>query len=177
MIRIRTATKHDAEAIRDIHLYAFPDGESERIAKLAVDLLLEESTPPILSLVAEADCGIVGHVAFSPVAIDGNHDFQGYILAPLAVRPGHQKQGIGSQLVAEGMRRQSETNACVLLVYGDPEFYGRFGFRADVAEPFIPPHELMYPFGWQGFMLRERGSEINPAGIRCVSSLRDPSLW
>jgi len=177
MTPIRNANKTEVEAIRGIHLSAFPDAERERIAKLAVDLLLEDTTPPVLSLVAEADLRIVGHVAFSPVAIDGNEDFHGYILAPLAVRSDHQKQGLGSQLVEEGMRRLSETNASFLLVYGDPEYYGRFGFRTDVAEPFLPPFELEHPFGWQGLMLRERGSEIHPARIHCVSSLSDPALW
>lgn len=177
MKMIRRATGADAEAIRDIHLSAFPEEEGERIARLALDLLSESASSPTLSLVAAVDAGIIGHVAFSPFTIDGRPSIAGYLLAPLAVQPNYQKQGIGSRLIAEGMERISETDACVVLVYGDPDYYRRFGFRTDEAESYLPPHDLKYPFGWQGVLLAGRQSANRPSTIRCVPSLCDAALW
>jgi putative acetyltransferase len=83
-MQIRLATRQDADKVRDVHLSAFPEGEGEVVSELAVDLLSEETTPPTISVMADVDGVAVGHVAFSPVAIDSINDFQGYILAPLA---------------------------------------------------------------------------------------------
>ena len=176
-MQIRIATSDDADEIRGIHLSAFPESESEIISKLAVNLLSEETTPPTVSLVAEADGVAVGHVAFSPVAIHSIEDFQGYILAPLAVRPDYQKRGIGSRLVESGMRRLSELAAGILFVYGDPRYYGRFGFSVEAAGGHVPPYALRYRFGWQGIVLRDCGAQGAPTKITCVTSLSDPVLW
>jgi putative acetyltransferase len=176
-MQIRLATQQDADGVRCVHLSAFPEGESQVIAKLAVDLLSEESAPATVSLVAEVDDVAVGHVAFSPVAIDSAVDFQGYILAPLAVRPDYQKRCIGSRLVENGMQRLSDLGVGILFVYGDPKYYLRFGFSVEAAAGYVPPYALQYPFGWQGIVLRDPGARRSPARIACVTSLRDPALW
>jgi len=83
-----------------------------------------------ISLVAEQHGVVVGHVAFSPVAIaDGSSDWYG--LGPLSVHPACQRQGVGQALVREGLARLHTLGAggCVLL--GEPSFYGRFGFAND----------------------------------------------
>lgn len=177
MMKIRIAAKTDRDDIRNVYLSAFGEGERESVSKLAVDLLSEETTPVTLSLVAEAGGTVVGHVAFSPVTIENSKDFQGYILAPLAVKPAHQKRRVGSQLVEDGIQRLSEMGVGIIFVYGDPRYYGRFGFNADVAEPCIPPYHLRYPFGWQAIGLQEFSDRSSPVRIACVSSLCDPALW
>lgn len=176
-MQIRIATRQDADAVRSVHLSAFPEGENKIISKLAVDLLSEETTPPTVSLVADVDGVAVGHVAFSPVAIESTVGFQGYILAPLAVRPDYQKRCIGSRLVESGMQRLSDMRAGILFVYGDPKYYGRFGFSVEAAEGYVPPYALRHPFGWQGIVLRDSGAAGSPAKIACVASLNDPALW
>ena len=82
-MHIRIATKIDRDDIHNVHWSAFAEDERETVSKLAVNLLSEETTPQTISLVAESDGVVVGHVAFSPVAIDNNEKFQGYILALL----------------------------------------------------------------------------------------------
>lgn len=176
-MQIRIATSHDADEIRAVHLSAFPQGEGEVISKLAVDLLVEETAPSTVSLVAEVDGVTVGHVAFSPVVFDRIKEFQGYILAPLAVRPDYQKRCIGSQLVQSGIQRMSDMGVSILFVYGDPKYYGRFGFSVEAAEGYVPPYALRYPFGWQGIVLRNRDEQRSPVRISCVTSLSDPALW
>ena len=174
---IRIATSLDRDAIHGVHLSAFPDAERERVAKLAVDLLAEETTPRTLALVAEAEGAVVGHVVFSPVTIGTADNSQGYILAPLAVKPDHQNRRIGSRLIEDGMQRLIAMGVDILFVYGDPGYYSRFGFSADAAARYTPPYKLQYPFGWQGIALGECRSEASPVKLTCVPSLCDPALW
>ena len=85
-----------------------------------------------ISLVAEEDGHIVGHVAFSPVTLSaGEKDWYG--LGPVSVRPDRQKQGIGSALIREGMERLRVLGAQGCVLVGDPGYYNRFGFTADPA--------------------------------------------
>lgn len=176
-MKIREATKTDEATIRGVCLSAFPESEREQVAELAVALLSDKSAPPTLSLVAEIDDEVVGHVAFSPVTSAGDGRFLGYILSPLGVRPQNQKQGIGTQLITSGIQQLSQTDAEVVLVYGDPAYYGRFGFRTDVANCCLPPYELEYPFGWQGIALGDQNILSSTIPITCVPCLSDPALW
>jgi putative acetyltransferase len=176
-MRIRIATKLDCDNIRGIHLCAFPEGEREIVSKLAINLLSEETTPQTISLVAETEGIVVGHAAFSPVTIDNNESFQGYILAPLGVMPGYQRRLIGSKLIECGMQHLLKMGASILFVYGDPDYYSRFGFSPDAADRYIPPYQLQYPFGWQAIALNEGNIVKSALKIACVTSLCDPKLW
>jgi putative acetyltransferase len=177
MAYIRLATRCDREAVREIYLRTFPDGENQIVSTLAVNLLSEATSPDTISLVAESDGALEGHIAFSPVTIESGKNWQGYILAPLGVAPEYQRRGIGSRLVGNGMERLSSTGVNVLFVYGDPKYYGRFGFKADLASRYSPRYELQYPFGWQAIALNECNPEQENVSISCVASLSDPELW
>ena len=126
---------------------------------------------------AEIEGIVVGHVAFSPVTIDNDEDFFGHILAPLGVKPDYQKRGIGSMLIENGMEQLLRMGVNVLFVYGDPEYYRRFGFSADAARRYIAPYKLQYPFGWQAIVFNECNIAKSPVTITCVTSLCDPQLW
>ena len=176
-MRIRIATSLDRDDVRGVHLCAFPEGEREIVSKLAVNLLSEETTPQTISLVAETAGTVVGHVAFSPVTIDNNESLQGYILAPLGVKPDYQKRQIGSKLIENGVQQLLKTGVDILFVYGDPKYYSRFGFSADAAGRHPPPYQLQYPFGWQAIALND-GTIAKPSvKMTCVTSLCDPELW
>ncbi len=156
---------------------AFPASENEIVAGLAMALLSDKTTPPTISLVAEIGGVIVGHTAFSAVRADGAESFLGYILAPLAVSPDYQGRRIGSELVEYGIRELSAMGVNVLFVYGDPGYYGRFGFSADAACEYRAPYKLQYPSGWQAIVLNEYVFEETPRAIACVSALRDQKFW
>lgn len=176
-MNIRIATIHDSVDVQRVYLYAFPKGEGEIVSKLSIDLLSEQTTPQTISLVAETDGIIVGHIAFSPVSIDNHQNFQGYILAPLGIMPEYQKRRIGSKLIEYGMHQLPGMGINVVFVYGDPKYYSRFGFSADAAHQYITPYKLQYPFGWQAIILKECDIENPPVAITCVTSLCDPRLW
>lgn len=91
-----------------------------------VDLLRDQARP-IVSLVAEENAAVVGHVMFTPVSLPR---FHGLImgLAPMAVAPTRQRRGIGSELVRAGLERCKELGAVAVVVLGHPHFYPRFGF-------------------------------------------------
>jgi putative acetyltransferase len=98
--------------------------------------------------VAVVEERVVGHIAFSPVTIDGEFcDWYG--LAPVSVHPSCQSQGIGGKLIVEGLARLRDLGAkgCVLL--GEPSYYGRFGFVADeglILEGVPPEYFMVLPF-------------------------------
>ena len=171
------ATNLDRDDIYSVHWSAFDEGERDVVSKLAVNLLSEESTPQTISLVAETKGIVVGHVTFSPVTIGSDENFHGYILAPLGVKPNYQKRRIGSKLIESGMERLSKMGVNVLFVYGDPKYYGKFGFNADLASGYSPPYELQYPFGWQAIILNEGVFPESTVKLSCVDSLKDAELW
>ena len=177
MTRIRIATCLDRDDVREIHLCAFPEGEKQIVSTLAVNLLSEETNTKTISLVAEADGAVVGHIAFSPVTVNNNNSWKGYILAPLGVKPEYQKRDIGSKLIESGMERLAKMGVNVLFVYGDPNYYGKFGFNAHNAAVYSPPYELQYAFGWQAITLNEDIFAGSTVRISCVDSLSDPKLW
>jgi putative acetyltransferase len=176
-MHIRAATNLDRDNVYKIHWSAFESSERELVAELAVNLLAENAVPRVISLVAENDGVVAGHVAFSPVTSRDNENFLGYILAPLAVKPDYQKCSIGSKLIESGVQQLSTMGVQIIFVYGDPEYYSRFGFRVDVAEPYMPPHKLHYPFGWQGLSLKKYSIGKPSVKIVCVDSLNHPELW
>ncbi len=171
-MHIQPATLSDQAQIKELHLLAFGEEENELVAQLAVELLSE---PKVHALVATMDENIVGYAAFSPVRIEEHPDYRGYILGPLAVHPGFQKSGIGSALVNQGLEHLQKEYTDFVLVYGDPEYYGRFDFLVEPAESFIPPFELEHPFGWQVIVWNPAAS--SPCQVRCVEPLNDPGLW
>lgn len=175
-MNIRIATIKDRNNIENVHLLAFPEEERDIVAKLASQLLSEEATPHIISLIAESNSNVVGHIALSPVKIN-QKNCQGYILAPLGVQPEYQNQSIGSQLIKNGIKMLTDMEVNILFVYGDPKFYGRFSFSADTASKYYPPYKIQYPFGWQALTLKECSYINKPVKIQCVDSLADPKLW
>ncbi|MFL0797386.1 MAG: N-acetyltransferase [Cellvibrionaceae bacterium] len=174
MTQVRKANSSDAEAIRKVHLAAFPDSESALVSTLAVDLLSEEETLSLLGLNGEV---VVAHVAFSPVTISGSDNLQAAILAPLGILPAYQKQGLGTQLTQQGMDILKAQGVHLLFVYGDPAYYGRFGFTNNGADVFTPAFPLEYPFGWQVVSLNSSQLPSESCELSFVQPLSNPALW
>lgn len=139
-ITIRSETRLDAAGIHDVVAAAFGrPAEADLVDRLRA----RERT--VLSLVAVDAGAIVGHVLFTPVALSGHPEVRCVGLAPLAVTPSRQRQGIGAALVAarlDGCRRLARDS---VVVIGDPAYYGRFGFargsRFEIGNTFGVPDE------------------------------------
>ena len=127
---IRYETPDDIDAIHDLTWTAFKpmpysDGTEAEIVRR-----LRENGDLTISLVAEQDGEILGHVAFSPVKIDGVHN--GWFgLGPISVKPERQRQGIGKALIARGLELLNEMGASGCALIGNPDIYGRAGFSSD----------------------------------------------
>ena len=129
---IRYARPADHAAIAEVIAAAFGQAdEAELVARLRAD------GDAILELVAEEDGAVVGHVFFSRLWADRAELYGA--LAPLAVTPVKQGQGLGSTLVRRGVECAREFGCHGLLVLGDPAYYGRFGFSADAAREVAAP--------------------------------------
>ncbi len=121
---VRDETPADIDGIRSVERAAFGrDNEADLVDSL------RGSAVPFLSLVAVSSGQVVGHVLFTRVAFAPPRDSLSFGLAPLAVDPGHRGKGIGTALVEAGLARLREMGCGVVVVLGDPEYYGRFGFQ------------------------------------------------
>lgn len=129
---IRQERPGDEPAIRSVTEAAFADHpHSQGTEPAIIDALRADGDLPV-SLVAEADSVILGHVAFSPAHLSGN-EAGWYTLGPVAVVPERQGQGIGRALIEAGLRQMRESGAQGVVVLGDPDLYARFGFRRGTA--------------------------------------------
>ena len=124
MITIRPEQPGDISSVRAINETAFGQPAEANI----VDSL-RSACPNAISLVAVEDEKILGHIFFSPVSVSsGSRVSQGMGLAPMAVLPQRQRQGIGSMLVQAGIDAMRQRNCPFIIVLGHPEYYPRFGF-------------------------------------------------
>ena len=140
-INIRFEQPNDIEQIKNVHLIAF---ETETEANI-VDALRNAGVD-LISLVAEMNGKIIGHILFSPVKFDKDTKIMG--LAPMAVLPNWQRKGVGSKLINEGMKACKQAGYEAVVVLGHPDYYPRFGFEPSVnfkinSEYDIPPEVFM----------------------------------
>jgi putative acetyltransferase len=122
-MRIRTEEERDWAAVYDVNAAAFPTPAEAKLVEA-----LRSQASPIVSLVAENDQTLVGHILFSPVSLTGLPEAKIMGLGPMAVGPGHQRKGIGSALVRAGLEVCKQLGFGAVVVLGHPEFYPRFGF-------------------------------------------------
>jgi putative acetyltransferase len=127
---IRHERPGDENAIYSLTLAAFEPMAFSDGSEGPIIQSLRKSGKLTLSLVAEEDETIIGHIAFSPVTIDGSHE-NWFGLGPISVRPGRQRQGVGKSLIPKGLEMLKERGACGCALIGNPEIYGRVGFERD----------------------------------------------
>ena len=125
---IRNEKSTDIETISAVTIAAFQNHPISKHTEQFIIKALRDANALTISLVAEIDGKVVGHIAFSPVTIsDGNLNWHG--VGPVSVLPEYQRQGVGKSLIHEGLSllKARGSKGCVLV--GDPKYYGRFGFK------------------------------------------------
>jgi putative acetyltransferase len=133
---IRPEKKVDIDAIRRVHETAF----GSLLEAELVDNLQAEGDA-VRSLVAWCEGEVVGHVMFSRLRALESRGLRATALAPLGVLPKQQRRGFGTALVRDGLERLKREGEDLVLVVGDPNYYGRFGFTAKAAKAFQTPYD------------------------------------
>lgn len=145
---LRRETPDDFAGISKVTIAAFKNHPVSQQTEQYIIKALRDANALTLSLVAEMDEHIVGHIAFSPVVIsDGSKDWYG--LGPVSVFPEYQKQGIGKSLVNEGLSLLKELDGQGCALVGDPNYSVRFGFKnfPDLIHEGVPQEVfLVLPF-------------------------------
>jgi len=124
---VRTEQPGDHDAVRALNVAAFGTPAEADL----VDTLRAQARPAI-SLVAEQGGQVVGHIMLTPVSLAGDPQAKIIGLAPMAVAPARQRQGIGSALVDAGLQRCRDLGFGAVVVLGHPAYYPRFGFQPAV---------------------------------------------
>jgi len=125
---IRDENASDFQAISELTRAAFADMEISSHTEQFIIEALRAAKALTVSLVAEEDGRVVGHIAFSPVTMsDGTQGWYG--LGPVSVLPEYQRQGIGKALIREGLSRLKNANARGCCLVGHPQYYRQFGFE------------------------------------------------
>ena len=154
-MEVRPERADDHAAIREVNRLAFGREAEGRL----VDALRAGGYAR-LSMVAEDEGRIVGHILFSELPIVTQRgEIEALALAPMAVVPRRQRRGIGSLLVREGLRACADLGYRIIIVVGHPGYYPRFGFSAKLAE------RLESPYSGEAFM----ALEVSPGALDDVA--------
>jgi putative acetyltransferase len=143
-IVIRSETDADVGAINEVTIAAFKTLEISNHTEQFIIAALRAAKALTVSLVAESDGRVVGHVAFSPVTIsDGTRNWYG--LGPVSVLPECQRQGIGKGLIQEGLSRLKALKAQGCCLVGHPDYYRKFGFlnMSGLVHEGVPPEVFL----------------------------------
>lgn len=149
-IAIRSETSADADAITEVTAAAFKSLAISSHTEQFVITALRAAKALTVSLVAERDGRVIGHIAFSPVIMsDGTPDWYG--LGPVSVLPEYQRQGIGKALIHEGLSRLKALNAKGCCLVGHPNYYRKFGFQnaPELVLEGVPP-EFFFALSFDG---------------------------
>lgn len=179
-VRIRAAAEADLADVLQVHTLAFGPDEGATIAALVPDILQDPSAQPVLSLVALQEDRIVGHVLFSAARLAGSGEATTCaLLAPLAVLPEHQNQGLGGRLIRDGLERLAAAGVELVFVLGHPGYYRRFGFEPAGRLGFEATHPIPAEHA-DAWMVQALKPDIigNRAGrVVCCDALAAPQYW
>jgi putative acetyltransferase len=175
-IVIKKASAADLDGVLSVEHDAFG---SDEVANLTRDLLEDSSSQPLISLLAFHENQAVGHILFTKARLDSNESLQVSILAPLAVIPDFQKQGVGGQLIRKGLTLLSESSVDLVFVLGHIEYYPRHGFKPagvlGLKAPYPIPEEVAD--AWMVQALRPDVLNNCTGTIICADAMDKPEHW
>ncbi len=159
---------------------AFGQRQGQEIVELVNDLLEDETAKPLLSLVAEKDGKLVGHILFTTARLQPeNQESSIRILAPLAVSSDVQGEGIGGVLIREGLIQLAESDVDLVFVLGHPRYYPRFGFQTAGILGFEAPYTIPseHADAWMVQELKTGRLANNEGRVQCSEVLNQPQYW
>jgi putative acetyltransferase len=161
---VRPETPSDYEAIDELLRSAFGGAKECQLVRL---VRASDNYVPDLTLVAEENGQVVGHIMFSYVTLKGDEEFRVLSLACMAVTPERQRSGIGGALVEAGLERAEERGEPLVIVVGHPTYYPRVGFepasRYGIERPSADiPDDAFMVRRLSGYSERHRGRAVYP---------------
>jgi putative acetyltransferase len=168
------------DAITQLFHSAFTTSEGAEegalISDLARRIMLETSAEDLRVLTAWQDGTIVGGAFFTRLVYPEDRRSV-FLIAPVAVAPERQGQGIGQLLLRRGLDALRQEGVGIAVTYGDPSFYGRVGFKAMSQTDMAAPQPLQQPQGWIGLSLTRQPLTPVRGPCRCVAAFDDPAFW
>jgi len=175
-LNIRETTPADIIDILYVEREAFQRDSEVNITR---DMLSDPSAEPCVSLLAFVENQPVGHILFTRGCLEGNPRIGVSFLAPLAVIPKFQKQGIGGALIKEGIKLLSKIGVDLVFVIGHPEYYPRFGFKPASKFGFQPTYPIPSEVvdAWMVLALRLDIIGAISGKIICCDVMNKPEIW
>lgn len=169
-----------AESIAELFASTFTASEGAEegalIGALVCRLIEETAREDLRVFTAWEDGALLGGICFTRLTYSGDPRTV-FMMAPVAVATAHQGKGIGQRLIAHGLEALRQEGVGIAVTYGDPDFYGRVGFKP-VSEADLPaPQPLNQPQGWIAQSLTEAPLTPLSGPARCVAAFDDPALW
>jgi putative acetyltransferase len=175
-VNIRETNEVDLNDILFVEQKAF---ERDDVVKLTRDILSDPSAEPVLSLLAFEKQQPAGHILFSKAHLSGSPELNVSILAPLAVLPKFQRQGIGGKLIKKGLEILSNSGVDIVFVLGHPDYYPLHGFTPVGKLGFGAPFPILEKDA-DAWMIQElRPNIIGKASgnVVCCEALNKPEHW
>lgn len=179
-MKIKRATESDLNDVLYVVRQTFGNDTGPEIIELVKRLLNDPTAMPLLSILAFSDDRAIGHILFTKACLTNvSTSISSVILAPLAVTPGAQGEGVGGQLIKEGIRLLSETESELVFVLGHPEYYPRHGSKPAGALGFAPPYAIpVEPVSaWMVQELRPGVIGSVRGKVGCADVLHQPEHW
>lgn len=174
-----TRTSYTA-ALGKVHLEAFGREKGPEIADLVKGLMHDDTATPILSLEAVEDNRILGHILFTKAKITGTiESVSAQLLAPLAILPEVQSQGVGGRLIEAGLSRLKAAGVELVFVLGHPDYYPRYGFAPAGKHGFEAPYPIPeeHAGAWMVQALSDGLIGRVSGKVQCSEVLDQPEHW
>ncbi|MCW4021733.1 MAG: N-acetyltransferase [Candidatus Bathyarchaeota archaeon] len=174
---VRETTDADLEDILLVLHEAFTNPKE---ASLVNDILKDPTAKPLVSLLAFVDNQVAGHILFSNAKVSNNPEKLRFsILAPLAVKPQFQKQGVGEALIKKGLKILSDSGVDVVFVLGHPTYYPKHGFTPAGTFGFVAPYPVPEKDvgAWMVQALRSEVIGCASGTVTCCDALNKPEHW
>ena len=170
---------NDVDKIERLFIRTFTDSEGQSegatVGGLAGELMRTTGEADLYGFIARDSAELVGSILFSRMRFE--REINAFILAPVAIRTDHQRQGIGQKLIKFGLNVLKEDGVELVLTYGDPRFYTMVGFRVVTETQVPPPCKLSQPEGWMAQSLVADRIDPIEGNSCCVEALNKPEYW
>jgi predicted N-acetyltransferase YhbS len=177
---IRKSTEADRSDIEKIHTTAFGEEEGPEIVALVNGLFDDTTATPLLSLVAAEKDQLVGHILYTKAVLKGaDTPVSIRLLAPLALLPDAQAQGVGSRLIKEGLNQLKDAGVDLVFVLGHPDYYPRCGFMPAGVLGFEAPYPIPeeHAGAWMVKALKDGVIGRVKGKVLCAEVLDQPQHW